>query len=71
MSTSAIGLLIAYFVKISKEGKRRDAVEDSFELKCPITAEESQQLANENNIKWVFGGSMKVVYPFSITSLAF
>ena len=51
VSTSAIGLLIAYFVKISKEGKRRDAVEESFEMKCPITAEESQQLANENNIK--------------------
>ena len=46
-----VGLLIAYFVKISKEGKRRDAVEESFEMKCPITAEESQQLANENNIK--------------------
>ena len=52
VSTSAIGLLIAYFVKISKEGKRRDAVEESFEMKCPITAEESQQLANENNIKY-------------------
>ena len=51
VSTSAIGLLIAYFVKISKEGKRRDAVEESFEMKGPITAEESQQLANENNIK--------------------
>ena len=50
-STSIIAGLIGYFVKISKEGKRHDRVQEAYEKKCPLTAEESQELCSENNIK--------------------
>lgn len=50
-STSIIAGLIGYFVKISKEGKRHDRVREAYENSCPLTAEESQELSSENNIK--------------------
>ena len=43
--------LAAYFVKISKEGKRLDRVKDGYKSKCPLTAEESQELISDNNVK--------------------
>ena len=50
-SSSVIFGLIGYFVKISKEGKRRDRVTDKYEEECPLTAEESNLLSSANNIK--------------------
>ena len=50
-STLCIAGLIGYFVKISKEGKRLDRVKEEYREKCPLTAEESQELVSENNIK--------------------
>lgn len=51
VSALCVGGLIAYFIKISKEGKRLDRVKDNYKSKCPLTAEESQELISDNNIK--------------------
>lgn len=64
-STSIIGALIGYFVKISKEGKRHDRVKECYESGCPLTAVESQELVNENNVKYVLVCVVNVVSHFS------
>ena len=49
-STAMLLALIGYFVKIFKEGKRHDSVRDDYNAHCPLTPEESRELANSNNI---------------------
>lgn len=49
-SAAMLLALIGYFVKIFKEGKRHDSVRDDYNAHCPLTPEESRELANSNNI---------------------
>lgn len=49
-STAMLGALIGYFVKIFKEGKRHDRVRDDYIAHCPLTPDESMELAESNNI---------------------
>jgi hypothetical protein len=53
-ATAILVGLVGYFVKISKEGKRLDRVKDAYNDKCPLSADESQELSSKNNVKYIY-----------------
>lgn len=49
-SAAMMGALIGFFVKMFKEGKAHDRVREDYNAHCPLTPEESTELADSNNI---------------------